>query len=246
MERQRDQFELNLETTHCLPHPIHYGFADAFMSHYENNNFYHAVANRVGNGITHKQFHRYHIGTVKDPEGGTAALLSESPNPYHGYCDGLIYLCDPDTGRSLLPYVDYVSDRLFELHNVDILSQADRRIFIGEALAHSSPEKPVAVVYSMIDAVLADHFLPQYTWLAIGECREALFTNANLLRRLPSDSICFLSHGLDAPEWISTIQLLLSAGCGTKKLTHIRLEGDFTESICNNSKIIHRQLNLKQ
>lgn len=105
---------------------------------------------------------RYHVGTARHWNGATVFWQVDTKGRVRG---GKVMLYNPLTGKRVKEPYNHIS----WVHSVLRLKGFNlSQCLFGEHLLERHPSRPVALVESEKTAVIASHFLPDYTWLAVG------------------------------------------------------------------------------
>ncbi len=133
----------------------------ATLTDYENNHLIRFLNSKLGKAATQQILDRYYVGTSHYWDCSTVFWQVDIQQRIRA---GKVMMYYPQTGRRIKTPRNYISWMHRVLKKEDFnLSQC----FFGEHLAaHSS--KPIAIVESEKTALVASHYMTEYTWLATG------------------------------------------------------------------------------
>lgn len=128
---------------------------------YKDNHLMRFLRARLGNDAAKRLAAQYYLGTSSHWDGGTVFWQIDNQRRIHA---GKVMLYYPHTGR-----------RVKEPHNLitwmhKVLGYEHfqlRQCLFGEHLAATST-KPLAIVESEKTAIIASHYMTEYTWMAAG------------------------------------------------------------------------------
>ncbi len=152
------------------------------LNHHIENNFIKFLITLFGAEVTNELISKYFIGTSKHWEGATVFWQIDI---YGKIRTGKIMLYDFATGKRKKDadkvFISWVHTTL-KIENFNL-----KQCFFGEHLLNSpeNQNKPVAIVESEKTAVIANGYLPQFIWLAVGS-----LTNLNAEK-------CYVLKGRD-------------------------------------------------
>ena len=187
----------------CLPPPTSFidnELMERSLTNYAMNPLYIYLSGMLGKDETSRIFQLYHVGTSKKWGGSTVYWQIDWQGNVR---TGKIMLYDAETGhRTKEPrsYVSWVHTEL-NLPNYNL-----KQCLFGEHLLSDNPTKSVAIVESEKSALIATHYMPEFTWLATGGMHGCF--KADAVSALKGRSV-MLCPDLGAKDvWKSKLDLL--------------------------------------
>lgn len=151
----------NIEVIHPKPSRHTFGEMKSTLKDYGDNHLMRFLRSKLGNDVAKRLAAQYYIGTGSHWDGGTVFWQIDSN---HRIRAGKVMVYYPHTGR-----------RIKEPHNLitwmhKVLGYQQFRLkqcLFGEHLVTTSA-KPIAIVESEKTAIIASHYMTDYTWMATG------------------------------------------------------------------------------
>ena len=140
--------------------------------HYQRNNLYLFLEERLGTEAALQLTKKYHAGTSRYWDGATVFWQVDAAQRAR---TGKIMYYDVVTGHRAQDAEHHVT-WLHSLRHID--KEWITQYFFGEHLLGKS-DKPVAIVESEKSCLIASFYIPQFTWIATGG-KDGMFSKANL------------------------------------------------------------------
>lgn len=170
------------------------------LTNYGMNPLYIYLSGMLGKDETSRIFQLYHVGTSKKWGGSTVYWQIDWQGNVR---TGKIMLYDAETGHRTKEPRSYVSWVHTELNLQDYNL---KQCLFGEHLLSDNPTKSVAIVESEKSALIATHYMPEFTWLATGGMHGCF--KADAVSALKGRSV-MLCPDLGAKDvWKSKLDLL--------------------------------------
>lgn len=170
------------------------------QQHWELNGLYQSLSKLICHGNSLTQMLLYNLGTSKWNGGATISWQQHDNNP-NVYTGGLIMKYDSHSGEAVDNYFTTVQDILADDYGVRTLKPPVPNL-IGSHLVNMFPDKPIIVCHNPITALVGNHHLSQYTWLATPEHPLVDLTGPSFVRALPTSSpILLIAEPNHEEQW---------------------------------------------
>lgn len=167
---------------------------------WELNGLYQALSKLISHGNALTQMHLYNLGTSKWNGGATIFWQQQDNNP-NVYTGGLIMKYDSHSGEAVDNYFTTVQDVLADDYGVRTLKPPVPNL-IGSHLVNLFPDKPIIICHNPVTALVGNHHLNQYTWLATPEHPLVDLTGPSCVRALATLSpILLIAEPNHEEEW---------------------------------------------
>lgn len=150
--------KLKCENQQSLIDPI---LAQKSLTNYFKNNLCKYISRLIGEESTLKVFGKYMVGTSKYWKGATVFWQQDIKGSYR---TGKIMLYNDGTGKRVKVPFNHIQwvHKVMKMPNFEL-----RQCLFGEHLLIEET-KPINLVESEKTAIIACHYMPEYTWLATG------------------------------------------------------------------------------
>ncbi len=180
------------------------------LKRYDINPLYKYISGMFGDKETSRLFSLYYIGTAMKWNGSTVFWQID----VKGYVRaGKIMRYDEQSGHRIKdgsPAVTWVHSEL-KLKDFNLI-----QCFFGEHLLRVNPRAHVMIVESEKTALICNHFLPEYVWLATGGMNGCL--NGNAAKVLKGRDVTLYPDLGAFDKWSDKMQVLKSI-CSTVQIS---------------------------
>jgi len=167
---------------------------------WELNGLYQSLSKLIGHGNALTQMLLYNLGTSKW-NGGSTIFWQQYDNNPNVYSGGLIVKFDSQSGEAVDDYFITVQDVLADDYGVGTLKPPVPKL-IGSHLVKMFPDKPIVICHSPITALVGNHHLSQYNWLATPEHPLVDLTGPSFVKALPTTSpILLIAEPNHEDQW---------------------------------------------
>lgn len=192
---------------------FNYNFIRLTQQRWELNGLYQSLSTLVGHGDALKQMLLYNLGTSKW-NAGSAIFWQQQDNDANVYTGGLIVKFDSQSGEAVDNYFTTVQDVLHDCYGI-AMNKPPVPNLIGSHLVNMFPDKPVVICHNPITALVGNHHLNHYTWLATPEHLLVDLTGPSVVRALPTSAPILLIAEPNHEEQWSHAHFVLSTFLST-------------------------------
>lgn len=191
------------------------------QQHWELNGLYQSLSIHLGHGNALTQMLLYNLGTSKWNRGSTIFWQQKDNDP-NVYTGGLIVKFDSQSGEAVDNYFTTVQDVLHCCYGIEMNKPPVPKL-IGSHLVKMFPDKPVVICHNPVTALVGNHHLNQYTWLATPEHPLVDLTGPSVVRALPTSSPILLIAETNHEEQWSRAHFVLSTFLSSYAHRHVDL-----------------------
>lgn len=176
----------------------------ATLGHYSMNPLHIYLSSVIGKEYTDKLFKLYRVGTASKWNGATVFWQTDVAGKVRS---GKVMGYNPKDGHRIkVPYPKVCwAHSLLQLEDFNM-----KQCFFGEHLLCQS-SSDIAIVESEKTAMIASHYIPEFTWLATGGKHGCL--NPDALKVLKGRRVHLFPDLQAYDDWKSKEHLFIAAGC---------------------------------